>query len=435
MANTFLFTLKQTLDNCISELDQLHSLFCLHPETDFTRERKISFQQTIRFMIEFQSKSLPNEVMDYFGHSILAPTKSAFIQQRDKVLVEGWDFLFHSFARECLNLKNVTYKGYRLLACDGSDSNIYRNSSDEETFIHEGENGYNMIHINALFDLMNHTYADFIVQGKKKLHERKALNTMVDRYSDDTPTIFIADRGYESFNTFAHMIENNVKFIVRTKDIDSNGILSSYDLPNAEFDDYIRTTLTRRHTKLTKGNPDIYTILQPSTDFDYLGEENLYYDIEFRIVRFMTTDGKYVCVATNLSQEEFPLEEIKKLYRMRWQEETSFRELKYTIGLNHWHSRKYNEIIKELHARMILYNYCEMAVGHAVVVTSPNTKHSYKINFATAVNICRAYLKDGGDEHEIMLLIQRHLTPIRPDRTYPLKLHPKRNRDFVYRAA
>lgn len=435
MANTYLYDLKQTLNNCISELDEMHSLFCNNPQSDFTRERKISFSETLRFMIDFQSKTLSNEVMDYFGHSTESPSKSAFVQQRDKILVEGWNYLFHSFHRECRSFQNKTYLGYRLLACDGSDVNIARNPLDEETFIHEGESGYNMIHINALYDLLNHAYCDFVVQGKKKLHERKALNTMVERYVDTAPTICIGDRGYESFNVFAHMMHKDMKFVIRMKDINSNGILSKYDLPDCEFDEVIETTLTRRHTKETKGNQAVYTILQPSTDFDFLDEQNKYFDIAFRVVRFLTANGNYVCVATNLSKEEFPLEEIKKLYQMRWGEETSFRELKYTIGLVNWHSRKYSGILQELHARMILYNFCEMITNHAVVTTKKTTKHLYKINFATAVNICRAYLKDGGDENERMLLIQRHLTPIRSDRKYPLKLRPKRNRDFVYRAA
>ena len=122
-----------------------------------------------------------------------------------------------------------------------------------------------------------------------------------------------------------------MKFVIRMKDINSNGILSAYDLPDNEFDTHIKTTLTRRHTKETVGNPDIYTILQPSTDFDFLDEKCRYYDISFRIVRIR--HGSYICIATNLSEEEFSLKEIKKLYKMRWSEETSFRELKYTIGL------------------------------------------------------------------------------------------------------
>lgn len=434
MADTFLRDLRQALNLCIAEVDEIHSLFCQNPQTDFSRNRKISFADYCNFMIQLQSKSLPNELMDYFGHTMNAPTTSAFVQQKYKVLEEGWNYLFHLFLQECRKLKDHTYREYRLLACDGSDVNIARNPSDEDTFIHEGEAGYNAIHINALYDITNRTYCDFLVQGKKKLHERAALNTMVDRYSDSTPAIIMADRGYESFNVFAHIIQNGIQFVVRMKDINSNGILAAYDLPDGEFDTSIKTTLTRRHTKTTKSNPNIYTSLQPGTDFDFLDESCLYCDIGFRIVRILVAEGKYICIATNLSKEEFPLEEIKKLYKMRWSEETSFRELKYTLGLINWHSSKYAGIIQELYARMILYNFCEMATNHAAVITREHTKHTYKINFAIFY-ICKAYIKDGGDETELMLLIQRHLTPIRSDRKYPMKLRPKRNRDFMYRAA
>jgi len=117
---------------------------------------------------------------------------------------------------------------------------------------------------------------------------------IVTFYSQDNtnsvPAILMADRGYESFNVFAHLIQKDMKFVIRMKDINSNGILSAYDLPDGEFDTYIRTTLTRRHTKETLGNPDIYIIIQPATDFDFLNENCTCYDIEFRIVRILGCD-------------------------------------------------------------------------------------------------------------------------------------------------
>ena len=96
---------------------------------------------------------------------------------------------------------------------------------------------------------------------------------------------------------------------------------------------------------------------------------------------------------------------------------------------------KYDGILQEINARMILYNFCELVTSHAVVKTSKNTKHVYKINFAIAVNIYRAYLKHDGNETETMLLIQKYLTPVRYNRKYPIHLRPKRNRDFMYRIA
>ena len=93
------------------------------------------------------------------------------------------------------------------------------------------------------------------------------------------PAIFIADRGYESWNVFALFIENGRKFVVRMKDISSNGILAAWDLSDGEFDMVFHATLTRRYTKETFQNPDTNTVLQPYTDFDFLDDTNWYFEI------------------------------------------------------------------------------------------------------------------------------------------------------------
>ena len=135
MADFFLSNLKSTLDNCITELDEIHSMFCRNPESDFTRNLKLSFREYIQFMLQMQSKSVSNEILDFFEHSLSAPSKSAFTQQRYKPLPEGWDFLFHSFVNQCRTLSDNLYNGYRLLTCDGSDVNISHNPADERNFM------------------------------------------------------------------------------------------------------------------------------------------------------------------------------------------------------------------------------------------------------------------------------------------------------------
>ena len=56
-------------------------------------------------------------------------------------------------------------------------------------------------------------------------------------------------------------------------------------------------------------------------------------------MRLKITENTYETVITNLSRNEFSMEDICEIYNMRWGEETSFRELKYAIGLNalHWY--------------------------------------------------------------------------------------------------
>lgn len=69
MAQNYLSNLKSTLDNCIAELDDIHFMFCQNPESDFTRNRKLSFQEYIQLMIQMQSKSVSNELMDFLAQS------------------------------------------------------------------------------------------------------------------------------------------------------------------------------------------------------------------------------------------------------------------------------------------------------------------------------------------------------------------------------
>lgn len=64
------------------------------------------------------------------------------------------------------------------------------------------------------------------------------------------------------------------------------------------------------------------------------------YDLHFRVVRFLISDGNYETVYTNLDAEDFPIGKIKDLYRVRWGIETSFRALKYAVGLASLHDKK-----------------------------------------------------------------------------------------------
>lgn len=72
MAQNFLSDLKMTLGNCIAELDEIHFMFCKNPEAGFTRNRKLSFYDYIQFMLQMQSKSVSNEILDFFEHSLSA---------------------------------------------------------------------------------------------------------------------------------------------------------------------------------------------------------------------------------------------------------------------------------------------------------------------------------------------------------------------------
>ena len=194
---------------------------------------------------------------------------------------------------------------------------------------------------------------------------------MVDGYNGSEKTIFIVDRGYESYNNLAHVIEKGAFFLFRCKDINSNGIVafSKDKLPNKdEFDTNISLILTRKWTKEILNNRDKYRHFRNNDTFDYLDlTEHIFYHMNLRVLRFKISEEDYECILTNLSQNEFSANEIKKLYAMRWGIETSFRELKYAVGLTSFHAKKREYIIQEIWSRLILYNFCEIITSHVTI--------------------------------------------------------------------
>lgn len=138
----------------------------------------------------------------------------------------------------------------------------------------------------------------------------------------------------------AHVIENQPYFLFRTKDIHSKGLVKGFDFPDEEtFNIDADVTLVRSHSSKIKIKSSYRRFVDKATSFDFMeyGSKDTYC-LAFRIVRFPIADGSYECVVTNLPRNEFPPQRIRKLYFSRWGIETSFRKLKYTVGLSNFHA-------------------------------------------------------------------------------------------------
>ena len=416
-----------------------------NPDIDFSRNRKIPYEKIILSLLTMEGTTLTNELLKQFGCDISIATSSAFVQQRKKILPIAFEKLFQDFVSQ--TSQNNNYKGYRLLAVDGSDIQIPTNLNDTDSlFITEGRKPYNLLHLNALYNLLSHTYEDAIIFKRKEAFENKALTEMVDRSAIGEKSIVIMDRGYESYNNMAHVQEKGWFYLIRVKDFGKHktGIVHGLELPDDdEFDEYIDLNLTRKQTNKMKKlfhEKNKFRRIAHNKTFDYLpatskkSDETVLYHLPFRIVRFPISENSYEVVVTNLGSEEFPPEELKKLYGMRWGIETSFRDLKYTVGLLHFHSKKVEYIFQEIFAGLIMYNFSELITSH-VIIKNGNKKYEYKVNFSVAVHICREFLLKEIIPPDIETLIARYMTPIRPGRSRPREIRVKQAISFMYRVA
>jgi len=437
--NEYVDSVKGKLENVLNEIHESSRLFVKNPMKDFTRKRKLDFKDMLTILLSMGGNSLKLELMKYFEYHLETATCAAFVQQREKILPKALEFLFHQFTSTAVQPNN--YGGYRLLAVDGSDLCIAHDSNDTENhfFATATAKGFNLLHLNAMYDLCSRVYVDAIVQPGRQENEVQALTAMVERSNIQNPTIIIADRGYESYNVFAHIDEKGWKYVIRVKDIGSNGIASGLlSAKQGSFDVECSILLTRRQTKEIKEHPEKYKFMPANQKFDYLppGDKGIYL-MKFRVVRFPIAEDTYEVIITNLSRDELPVEKINELYHMRWGIETSFRELKYAIGLKNFHAKKAAYVIQEIFARLTMYNFCEIITTH-VVIQQKDTKYSYQVNFTIAISICRHYFKyrNSVSPPDVEALIQKNILPVRKGRVDPRKVvRTKSSVSFTYRVA
>ena len=427
--------LKNVLFHIIKNLSDVCSIFCVNPDVDFTRNRKLDFKTTMKIILCIGASSIKDELLKFNDFSIDTPSASAFVQARSKIKPEAFKTLFDGFNNN--TFKKKLYHGYRLLAIDGSELPIDNTIFDDETT--ELRHGtlakpYSAYHLNASYDLLERTYDDVIIQGEAKKDEN-AFYQLADRY-DGQKAIFIADRGYESYNGFEHVVHSGHKYLIRVKDIGSRSSItrSLGPFPEGEFDIDVFRMLTLKQTKMTKACPEIYKIVPKNMRFDFMSKDDPWYEFNCRVVRFKITENTYETVITNLSREEFLMEEISEIYDMRWGEETSFRELKYAIGLNALHAKKRELIQQEIYARMLMYNFCQRIVQEIKIPKKDRIKYTYQVNFTRSVHIIREFLrKKGGKNPPVEHLIAKEILPIRPGRKYKRHVRPKTVVYFNYR--
>lgn len=437
---TFPEKVKSTLEDIIDKMSLSINSFVNNPDRDFIRKRKLTFQKIMQLILSMGSGCINHELLKFFEYDPSLPTLSAFYQQRSKLNSKAFPHLLKEFNSK---FPLSFFKGkYYLLACDGSGFNIARDPDDPLTFCKPSKAsalGFNMVHATALYDIFNKRYLDIIVQPVHKQNEYLALCNLMDQYSYGGSPIIIGDRGFASYNVYAHAIENNIDFIIRSKDVNVMRMLGVSTLSDS-MDITREFLLTRSNSAKKHRQPEKesqYRYIYKTTAFDYIdpNDKTDEYSLTLRIVRFQIENGEFINVITTLSKDAFSSEEIKECYLYRWGIETSFRDLKHTIGTENFHSKKYKYVELEIFSRIILYNFCSIITLHVPIAVS-NRKHNYQVNFSMAMKICFDFLRNYQKTViDVETLIRKYILPIKLERSFKRRKRCQPPISFSYRYA
>ena len=209
--------LKRKLLDTICQMREDLSAYVTDPKRDFTRSRKLPFETLCRTILSMSGQSLNVELQRQFHYDPTAATASAFVQRRGKLLPAAFEEILRRFTSENRPIRR--WNGYTLLAVDGSHVQIPSNIHDKATHFNSTKDGrgYNLLHLNALYDLENQLYLDAVIQNGREEHESRALAELDDRSWLKEPAILIADCGYEAYNNTAHIEQKNWNYLIRAK--------------------------------------------------------------------------------------------------------------------------------------------------------------------------------------------------------------------------
>ena len=421
--------IKKKLCNVINRVAETY-----RKEQSF-RKSKLSIRDTIQMIIGAEGGSLAKE-LHRAGYDVSA---SALTQRRAQIPANVFRDIFMGFNEECVD--SETFHGFRLLAVDGTAVSIPRNPKSDSFVVHSGApNGYNQLHLTPLYDILNKVYLEAVIQPEPQKDEIGALIELVRRNTFREKAIVIGDRGYESYNLLAHLAEKeNMDFLIRIKN-NRSAMREVARLPMLELDTVIRFTVSTTQTKEDKRKKHIFLQVPKNSKEGSKTRRGRWdfpspYPMCLRIVRFQLDSGVFETIATSLPNT-FTLEDIRALYHLRWGVESSFRDLKYTMGLVNLHGKSDCFAEQEMYAAMTMFNFTSRIAREAVIRQPEEGIYAYHVNFKMAAALCREYFRmEGADYAKLLEEIGRHTVPVRPDRQNKRNLKAKGFAGFTYRVS
>ena len=266
------------------------------------------------------------------------PVSSVALSQiRQKVGSQPFDDLLVSGTRKHLEKHGhiIRFKGFCLYAIDGSSLNLPSTQELENTFGRPSSNGRNQALPQASFTALifiNTGWTTDYILGDCNASELCQTKVLTSKLGPGD--LLIADRLNFDTEWFRKLSGRRVKFLFKAT--------------KSRFKSFSAESIKQIVEMRTQGNVDCTVDLKIRGRLDDL--------MQIRYLEIPREGEETLCFVTNLTQDEFSLEEIVILYKLRWEVETGFR---YFKGEDHKPviiSRKEVTVRQEVAARVIAYN-------------------------------------------------------------------------------
>lgn len=374
--------------------------------TDFTRNRKMSFEMLIRFMLTPRKSSTNSALRRFFMALSLSTTmkQQSFSEARAKVNPEALRDIFMVTAGVMIESGQNTWHGYRVLAVDGSKFQL---PSSKALGLYYGTMGADAsaptAQVSILYDVLNDAIVDAYLEPlgcDERTQAEWHLNHFSMNPAADGRNVFLYDRGYPSFELIERHMDDGHHFVMRVRRKFSANI-DALDAPDGFVD------LTKNGKTLT-----------------------------IRVLKFTLDSGEKEVLITNLTDARMGVNAFKKLYFLRWGIETKYSIIKNKLAAEAFTALTPDGILQDFYAALYLANIaaCALADAQPIVDTRRNTganKNVQRVNINEAIGILKDQIiwglaLDDDDEREdaiasAIMQLAEYTVPVRPGRKNPRK--------------
>jgi Transposase DDE domain len=398
----------------------------------FTRNRKVTPLPLLLQMFNQKGKTQQAELMDFYkdiGRPLDISTVG-FFQNRMKFNEAAVRLMSNDFITDMYDKhgdKMVKLNDYLVTAIDGSKFIVPSTKENEDyfgRFVPSGakpENSPVMGMMSTLYDCINKMVLDIQVDEFKASERKLAqahLELAKENFRQKMVTIF--DRGYYSIKLVDQLQESGQKYLFRLS----------------------KTTLKKFSNQLEVGEDKVFNLT-----FDRVSTNEYREDSKFRMKLMNTTypiriakiaigtnpDGTIIeeILATNLSSEEFDIEGLKELYRLRWEVETAYNTLKNRMKIEEFSGYRTRLILQDIYCTVWLYNLTMLKlieVNQKYKIPQERYKYEMKRNLNAAIGVMKSYFvktimeSDKNQKKELLKQIEqlmiKQLIPIRKDRKF-----------------
>lgn len=348
------------------------------------RVRKFTLFDYATFIIFNKGKSLETEIGNYLKNfklrEVKGLSKQAFSKRREEIDPLTFIEINTQYLTNIGYYKDMdkfkTFKGYRLIAIDKSDFEIPNTLEMRKEFKvsnTEARTNPAQTSFSSAFDVCNEFILDGIL-GNYKEHDLNFAHQHINNLKnllDFNHTIFIFDRGYVSLELYSRLILNNTWFVSRLKQDDYEK-----DMKNmTSNDEFVDIRVLGRRLKNFK-------------DKDLKNKIKDEQSLNLRIVKIpLVKDGETIeeIIITNLPQDQFTLEEISKIYKLRWKIETSFDTNKNKLEVEGYTGLRRFTVEQDIYSKFILYNIVKYVQNYLTLMINKfkrnkGIKKEYKAN-------------------------------------------------------